>query len=180
MWITQSNEMWPRNLTLFIGRRKALTVQAAISSNLTEISQGGTTSTELRSSSWNYHPPSLPIVISRENLPTTPLVPYISSSNPNPTPRTIFPLPCDHLLTLIQYNVLRATLSNMALLSLLHCIPQECGGAMNMPILPTPTDIPPSLAPVRPFLPFISQYFKSRAPETCLQSPSAPRLLIHL
>ena len=113
MWIPQFNKMWSRDLTLIIGRRKALTAQPASSSNLTEISRGGTTSTEIRSSSWNYYPPSLPVVVPRENLPTTPLIPYISSSNSNPNLHTIFPLPCDHLLTLIQYNVFRAVLSNM-------------------------------------------------------------------
>jgi len=77
-----------------------------------------------------------------------PLIPYTSNSRANPIqPNTVFPLPVDHLITLVQYNVLRATLTNMSLLSLLDAIPTECRGALGVPTLPIPSSIPPSLAP---------------------------------
>jgi Domain of unknown function (DUF3425) len=45
----------------------------------------------------------------------------------------IFPLSSDHLITLIQYNVLRACIANLQLLSLLDTIPvQECSSAFRI------------------------------------------------
>lgn len=78
-----------------------------------------------------------------------PLIPYLDPFNPRPPNTLIFPLPADHLLTLVQYNVLRATLTNMTILSILHYMPAECGGALAcVPSLPCiPGSIPPSLAP---------------------------------
>ena len=46
---------------------------------------------------------------------------------------------------LVQFNVLRATLTNMSILSLLQSLPLECGNALAIPILPAPSTIPPSL-----------------------------------
>ncbi|KAF4631733.1 hypothetical protein G7Y89_g6393 [Cudoniella acicularis] len=52
-----------------------------------------------------------------------PLIPYESTlpnpatSNRSPPPRIIFPLSSDHLITLLQYNVLRGCLTNRLLLS---------------------------------------------------------------
>ena len=38
-------------------------------------------------------------------------------------------------------------MTNLAILNLLDCIPAECGGALGVPILPTPSCIPPSFTP---------------------------------
>lgn len=59
-----------------------------------------------------------------------------------------FPLSPDHyLITLIQYNVLRATLTNIALCSLLHIIPRECRAAFIIALIPTPDTPPPAFKP---------------------------------
>lgn len=61
----------------------------------------------------------------------------------------VFPLSLDHqLITLIQYNVLRATMVNLSILSLTHTLPVECGLALSIfDNLPTPATVPPSLEP---------------------------------
>lgn len=67
-----------------------------------------------------------------------------------PTPPLIFPLSPDHcLLTMVQYNVQRASLFNMAVLSLLEHLPLECGGTLNLPSLTInpPSCVPPELLP---------------------------------
>lgn len=67
-----------------------------------------------------------------------------------PTPPLIFPLSPDHcLLTMVQYNVQRASLFNMAVLSLLEHLPLECGGTLNLPSLDIdpPSCVPPELLP---------------------------------
>lgn len=67
-----------------------------------------------------------------------------------PTTPLIFPLSPDHcLLTMIQYNVQRASLFNMAVLSLLEYLPLECGGTLNLPSLniDPPESVPPELLP---------------------------------
>ncbi|PKK42153.1 hypothetical protein CI102_12566 [Trichoderma harzianum] len=66
------------------------------------------------------------------------------------TPPLIFPLSPDHcLLTMVQYNVQRASLLNMAVLSLLEHLPLECGGTINLPSLAIdpPSSVPPELLP---------------------------------
>ncbi|KAH9908215.1 hypothetical protein F4778DRAFT_798195 [Xylariomycetidae sp. FL2044] len=86
-----------------------------------------------------------------------PILPYITSEGdyrpPPATPPLLFPLSADHqLLVLIQYNVLRATLANMSILSILHRLPRECGGALNirdLPAFPAPGSLPPSLQPTQ-------------------------------
>ncbi|KAF8860431.1 hypothetical protein BDZ45DRAFT_800797 [Acephala macrosclerotiorum] len=88
----------------------------------------------------------------RPQDPRTPLLPYFpTSSNAKITteiPRIIFPLSSDHLITLIQFNVLRATLTNLHLLSLLQTIPYECSLALSIaPSSSHPLSIPPSLQP---------------------------------
>jgi hypothetical protein len=64
--------------------------------------------------------------------------------------QVIFPLPSDHrLLILVQYNVLRAIVTNMNILSL-HRLSWECKmGHARMPLFDMPTEpvIPPSLLP---------------------------------
>lgn len=67
-----------------------------------------------------------------------------------PTSPLIFPLSPDHcLLTMVQYNVQRASLFNMAVLSLLDHLPLECGATLNLPSLAIdpPSCVPPELLP---------------------------------
>jgi hypothetical protein len=66
-----------------------------------------------------------------------------------------FPLAPDHrLITLVQYNVLRATLTNFALVSSLvagrQLIPPECAAIHQIPpesLFVSPSSVPPSLEP---------------------------------
>jgi hypothetical protein len=80
------------------------------------------------------------------------LIPYTDHPQGHlhqPPSTLIFPLPVDHLLTLVHYNVLRATLTNMSLLSLLHLLPSQCNAVQTLqtPFPATPTHIPPTLNP---------------------------------
>ncbi|KAK3373538.1 hypothetical protein B0T24DRAFT_623697 [Lasiosphaeria ovina] len=64
-----------------------------------------------------------------------PLIPYVTpDSGPTiPKPDLIFPLSPDHLfITIVQYNVLRGTITNMAILSLLDTLPMECSAALHV------------------------------------------------
>lgn len=65
-------------------------------------------------------------------------------------PEAILVLSADHcLLTLVHYNVLRAVLSNLSILSLLSNFPPTCGPLLNIPsfgVVP-PHLIPPDLQP---------------------------------
>ncbi|CAJ2511324.1 Uu.00g069490.m01.CDS01 [Anthostomella pinea] len=79
-----------------------------------------------------------------------PMIPYLTGGSQyedDAIPKFAFPLSPDHqLIVMIQYNVLRASLTNMALLSMLERLPLECGGAFNIADFPSPPDaIPPSL-----------------------------------
>jgi len=85
-----------------------------------------------------FHPPDIsapyghPEPTSKLILPLIPYHPANSSASTfvDNSWRLNFPLPSDqHLITLSQYNVLRATLTNMKIMSLLHTMPTECGGA---------------------------------------------------
>ena len=79
-----------------------------------------------------------------------PLIPYIKSTTDLSTiGPVIFPISLDHrLITLIQYNVLRAIVINMTVLSLYDMMPEECGAAFSLYCLPPPPhDVPPSLSP---------------------------------
>ncbi|KAH8660191.1 hypothetical protein BX600DRAFT_55050 [Xylariales sp. PMI_506] len=81
-----------------------------------------------------------------------PVIPYLPPGTPYarlaPSQFT-FPLSPDHqLLVLVQLNVLRGSLVNMALLNNLNRIPQECSAALAMRDLPTAPETPPlSLRP---------------------------------
>ncbi|TVY26175.1 hypothetical protein LHYA1_G005365 [Lachnellula hyalina] len=89
--------------------------------------------------------------------PPSPLIPPMFRGTPTyPTTRIVFPLTSDHLITLVQYNVLRAAMTNLRLLSALHTVPSECSQALR--IVPVPTTnattfsgpdqpVPPSLEP---------------------------------
>ncbi|KAG9232269.1 hypothetical protein BJ875DRAFT_544695 [Amylocarpus encephaloides] len=91
--------------------------------------------------------------------PKAPLIPYANpNSPPPPTLELIFPLTPDHLITLTQYNVLRASMTNLRLLGALHTVPRECVLALS--VVPAPTtifetspmpemEVPPSLIPTR-------------------------------
>ena len=58
-----------------------------------------------------------------------------------------FPLSTDHLITLIEFNVFRAFLTNLSLLSLLNIIYDECDDVPHISPLSLPSTIPPALAP---------------------------------
>ncbi len=81
-----------------------------------------------------------------------PLIPSgstIPHSEAPTKPRIIFPLSCDHLLTLLQYNVLRGCLINHALISNLKTTPSSstCSSS-SLSTLPSslpPNSLPPSL-----------------------------------
>ncbi|KFY21601.1 hypothetical protein V491_02962 [Pseudogymnoascus sp. VKM F-3775] len=80
-----------------------------------------------------------------------PLLPYTTDATlGRPTPIIIFPLSADHfLITLVQYNVLRAMLLNMSILSPLDYLPTECSRSFDVPVFGvTPPDkIPLHLQP---------------------------------
>jgi len=70
--------------------------------------------------------------------------------NPYDLPQPlVFPLAPDHrLITLVQYNVLRATITNMAILSILHTMPTECRADTAVPthlLFDLPSLVPPAL-----------------------------------
>ncbi len=104
---------------------------------------------------WIEDQQSVSVISTPHTNPKTPIIPYLSTSPnqwfPTSAQSIIFPLSPDHLITLVQFNVLRATLTNLRLLSLLHFIPHECSLALNItPSHPTsslPLAIPPSLQP---------------------------------
>ncbi|MCJ1376984.1 hypothetical protein MMC17_000074 [Xylographa soralifera] len=83
-------------------------------------------------------------------IPCHPDVPNLAMSETPPTTRIIFPLSSDHLITLLQFNVLRGCLTNRGLLSSLKSVPsEECPSAV-LSVLPEPASfqvIPPSLHP---------------------------------
>ncbi|KAI0884935.1 uncharacterized protein GGS22DRAFT_148313 [Annulohypoxylon maeteangense] len=86
---------------------------------------------------------------SRDQEPAIPpMISYLDSHHQLSAtiPDFAFPISADHrLIVLIQYNVLRALITNMTILSILHRIPLECGGALNIGNLPSaPDSIPPS------------------------------------
>lgn len=88
----------------------------------------------------------------RTNL-IPPLLTYTTDANlDQPTPTIIFPLSSDHyLITLVQYNVVRAMIHNMSILSLLYCLPEKCSQAFGVPVLDIvpaeniPLDLQPTL-----------------------------------
>lgn len=62
----------------------------------------------------------------------------------------MLPLSSDHLIPLVQYNVFRAALTNMFLLSITNLISRKCDistALQTTPIFPSPAVPPPSLAP---------------------------------
>ncbi|KAB5523848.1 hypothetical protein GE09DRAFT_1257562 [Coniochaeta sp. 2T2.1] len=97
----------------------------------------------------NPQPSSITKLPNRKLIP--PLIPYLDTHPPpNISTWTItFPLsPDHHLLTLMQFNVLRATMTNLAILSLLDTFPIECGSARALiDLLPVPDTVPPTFTP---------------------------------
>ena len=64
----------------------------------------------------------------------SPLLPYTTDANSDlPILTIIFPLSQDHhLITLVQYNVVRAMILNMSILSLLYCLSDKCSRAFGI------------------------------------------------
>ncbi|KAF2188809.1 hypothetical protein K469DRAFT_564218, partial [Zopfia rhizophila CBS 207.26] len=93
--------------------------------------------------------PSPPPPHAKPSLLIPPVIAYLPpNSPPTSAPAFKFPLSPDYyLITLIQYNVLRAILTNLSIVSLLHTVPSQCRAALNISLLPRPTSIPPSLQP---------------------------------
>lgn len=59
-----------------------------------------------------------------------------------------FPLSLDHLIPLIQYNLVRACVTNATILSILHAVPLHCNGMWDtLPLFSAPVILPESLAP---------------------------------
>lgn len=86
---------------------------------------------------------------SKKNKLIPPLLTYSTYATLGQTPPPIiFPLSADHcLITLVQYNVIRALVFNMAILSILDYLPPGCSDDLGVPSLEvTPVDkIPPDL-----------------------------------
>lgn len=81
-----------------------------------------------------------------------PVIPYLTGDAWNSTiPPFKFPISPDHqLLPLIQYNVLRAIMTNMCIMSLLHRVPAECGAALAIPLVSIDVQtVPPWLLPTK-------------------------------
>jgi hypothetical protein len=73
----------------------------------------------------------------------------VTSTAIGAVPAFVFPLSTDHLLTLIEYNVLRAFITNLSLLSLMKLLHRECHSTLPLQksLVPTPKTIPTPLAP---------------------------------
>lgn len=86
-------------------------------------------------------------------IPTPELVipPYLSHSGRITPARQLYPISRDHLLPLVEYNVFRATWTNILILGHLHLIAQpSCGFRVSVPIFPNPYQggsLPASLKP---------------------------------
>lgn len=79
-----------------------------------------------------------------------PVLPYATLAPNGPLPAVVFPLSADHcLITLVQYNVLRALLFNMSILSILDNLPVACALSLQIPTfgVVTPDMIPLDLQP---------------------------------
>ena len=95
-------------------------------------------------------------VVNKLNKMRAPLIPYqpdgsnLAMSIESPKVKIILPLSSDHLIPLLQYNVLRACLANRKLISCILPDPlNECSSAA-LHVLPAPSipqDIPPFLHP---------------------------------
>lgn len=89
-------------------------------------------------------------MLGREKL-ISPLLPYTTDATfSQTTPTVIFPLSPDHcLITLVQFNVVRAMIFNMSILSLLYCLPTPCTRSFGVPVLDfiPPEEIPSDLQP---------------------------------
>lgn len=86
--------------------------------------------------------------------PPNPLIPCAEPATPRDV-KILFPLAPDHLITLVQFNVLRAAMTNLRLLSALHTVPRECSEALRIvpvtdtifeePDHPVPLSLKPTL-----------------------------------
>jgi hypothetical protein len=139
-------------IDLISGRRKALKTQAPsslVTSGFQEMPQN-----PAQMGDWSREKETIPTAT---ELPSTLLInskaplahsfSYLPSDlsqlDPLSQPlnlKVVFPLAPDHLISLVQYNVLRACLRNMQILSLFHTIPPECTYALA--VVPFPADPP--------------------------------------
>jgi hypothetical protein len=86
----------------------------------------------------------------------------LATDTPHPTPGprrqlllrflsniSTFPLSPDHLIPLVQFNVFRAMITNMTILSLTHRASRQCDVLFPAPppLFPTPAGVPRALAP---------------------------------
>lgn len=98
-------------------------------------------------------PAPRPSTTSSSTTLTTPLyrgklIPPVIPSTSFSTFTLHFPLSPDHyLITLIQYNVFRAILTNFSLCSLLSTVPNTCTNTSLIPLIPTPSSPPPTFFP---------------------------------
>lgn len=87
--------------------------------------------------------------VPRSASTTTRLIPPVIEYLPghqSPSFPFRFPLAPDHyLLTLIQYNVMRAVITNLSLCQILQQLPLECRAALNIPLIHhPPSTLPPT------------------------------------
>ncbi|CAK7200945.1 hypothetical protein SEUCBS139899_003645 [Sporothrix eucalyptigena] len=92
-----------------------------------------------------------------------------------------FPLSLDHrLLTLIQYNVLRATLTNMSILAILHAMDTDCGLDQIMdqiqPPLPPPAASPDQIPEALKPTPLQKQVFDAHSDMLWISSVPSPAM----
>lgn len=83
---------------------------------------------------------------------TTAIPGYVNSNGMLFAPRVLFPLSRDHLTPLIEYNIYRATWTNISILGLFESVTGSCGyKTVDLPLFPFPRtgSIPPALLPTR-------------------------------
>ncbi|MCJ1394840.1 hypothetical protein MMC18_007720 [Xylographa bjoerkii] len=148
----------PTEADINAGRRKALELQSDPASGSPP--RAGVAKTEPGIPCWVEDqqtvfvlPASVANALNSIGAPLIPYQPATSNpvvSNTSPTARVMFPLSSDHLITLLQFNVLRSCLTNRHLLSCLNPAPSDENSPQALHIFPNPTfpqDIPPSLYP---------------------------------
>jgi hypothetical protein len=134
-------------LTAFVGKRKALKKEA----NPTDDGLRGV----LRPGA--KLPPREYIYSAKRSSAVTPpaaelfIPPYVSHSGLVIPARYLYPISRDHLMPLIEYNLFRASTTNMLILGHVHLVAQKpCGFAASIPMFPNPYQcdrLPVSLRP---------------------------------
>ncbi|KAF4974808.1 hypothetical protein FZEAL_8332 [Fusarium zealandicum] len=149
------NRLNVRAYLLFAGRRRALESQAKATDFTATIS--GTIKREPEIPCWVENEQVIRLLpasaASAINRSQTPLIPQRSTSivpTKSSQKGVAFPLSSDHLIILLQFNVLRASLANRELILPLGSSPvAECSAAAKyvLPYPSTPGVVPPSLLP---------------------------------